>query len=464
MAGTLANPTFVTGAKDDVAAADVYSQSSSAPINKIVDSSAGLSAAASSAKSLVGGKNMLGTVMGAVLSASSLKTAINRGGDPLSRLTSVAGPLAGVMKLLPSGVGGLAGTLLSGIKGVTGAAVQIGGITQILKSGANLSSISAVGGLLNAVNSGSFSMKDPMALIGATAGIVRGAIGSGIGAAFGRAVIHLRDNQALAQVASSVLPAITKGGDFISLQSMTNLLPAGTLKMFNPNVLNDVVQNFSLTALPKSLTTYTDVITTFGKIEPDWMTASRNDQPAVNLTVLQGASSDFSDLMETGLLTDPAATTQDKMAMFGTSFPPVSVTENLQTQFPSMVMLPTVSSQESTDPRAVAAEVNSAPIVQGPSPRVLELMSLMEARLDQWMADMFLATDAYSVAKTMKAMGNFDADKQLAKANNLRILAQDNNAVTYSDLLSEYIGLSPSWDKSRFPGSPPGTNLPTFTW
>jgi hypothetical protein len=361
-------PTFVTGAKDDLAAADVYTQSSSSPINKIQDSSAQLAETTKSASSLIGGKAMLSTLKSALSVATVVKGTLNKGGDPLSRLGNLTGAqagLAGALRGLPTSMSGISNNVLSGIKGVGDVTTIVNGVSQKLKYGTDLTKILAAGQLINSVScdKSAFGINDRTASIGAYSGVINTAMGAGIPGAFGAAMKCETNTGILNKVAASCLPGTIRMGDISNLASMAQKLAPGTLKTLNPSILTDFTRAFPMPTgmtTNRMATTYqTEVKPTFAKIQPDWMSKPRGSDTVINLTCVQSASPDFQQLMNVGTLTDPSATMQDRMMLFGSKFPATSVTESIQQQFPSNVMFKAGNTSFPVDPRSLVSTPSS---------------------------------------------------------------------------------------------------------
>lgn len=360
MAGSpLAVPTFVTGARDDLATADVYTRVSSTPINNvqvITDRSNQFSASG-----LRGGPSMANSLP-SITSLIATGKAVLSGGDPLSRITGAAAVVSGALRTLSPGVqSGILGNIADGANIVA----SLGGVSRNIYP-SNFNNVNAIGNLVNTMSNGSsnFSMRDSGALVGSLSGVIGQASRVGLPNTFGSVMSGVMDRNVINRVAAQVLPSIISSSDTGSLSSMASMCTPGALKMINPNIINNFTASYTAPVgqdYASTLTDYSQVKETFGKIDPPWASATRVTDigldEVINVTAIQGCSLDFRDTLSTGIRSNPSATPEEQALLIGTVYPPTDVHSEIRQSFPSTVIQSNSSSLDTTtqDPRTVAA-------------------------------------------------------------------------------------------------------------
>jgi hypothetical protein len=358
MTGTLATPTFVTGAKDILAAADVYARTSSTPINsvRVISNRTDML----NASGLRGGPSMansLPQINSLILSAKSIAASNS---DSLTRLTNASSVVSNALRTFAPGVtSGIIGNIGSSAKIIA----SVGGVSRQINSG-NLTNVNAIGALINTISkgTGNFSIKDNGALIGTLAGVVIQAARNGIPNSFGSVLHGITDKNIINRIAAQVLPIIINKVDLSSLSTMSDSCSVGALKMINPSIISDVALNYTAPVGEDYLAkmgNYTSFTTTFAKIDPSWATTTRATENGLdnilNLTNLQGSTPDFQSMMAIGIRTDITATSDQQAMLLASVFPPTSVEKELLKQFPLMANRNGNQSVVVRDPRTIAA-------------------------------------------------------------------------------------------------------------
>lgn len=344
----LALPTFFGGAKDKVAAADVYTQENATPINNVNE--AILDARdAMAAKPMRGGKELLKDVKSAISAASALKDLVGKG-DPMARLAKVGPALTNAMRNMDPGITRTILGNVAMIGTVSGAAaMRVGNVSQQLKYGTDFSKIMAVGDLINSVSceKNGFGMYDYGAQCGMYSGAINAAMMCGIPNAYDMAMKCVGDIGIINRVTAQCLPNAVFNGDLANIVSMVQKVKPGTLKMLNPNLIGQFAQRY---ARPYGMAKnqypqqYTQMKETFKRIDPDWLVCKRvtNNGPEniYDLTSVQGASSDMYQCIRAGATATATPAPEDQMLMMADKFAPTSVNDEIAKHFPTLAMKP----------------------------------------------------------------------------------------------------------------------------
>lgn len=337
MAGNLAIPSFVAGPRNDLATVDIYMRSDNQPVNNI--QGPGTFLQASTGFDLRGGKSMLGSL-------PNLKNLLTQGKNLLNGKGDVAARLLGASSLISNGIRSLAPGVQSGILGSIGNVAKItatiGGITRQVSSG-NIASIASIGSLINGIsgNTNTFSLSDRGATVGAYAGVMNQALKAGIPNSFSAITSGITNKNVLTQIIGKVLPTVIGKSDLGSLTSIANIAAPGAIKLLSPNILNTFTSNFKSapgTDFLGRIQNYTNINTTFTKIDPLWSVANRltssGTDNILNATALQSASLDFKKTFKTGVLSNPLATTSQQMLLVGSLFKSTNVISEINKLFP----------------------------------------------------------------------------------------------------------------------------------
>jgi hypothetical protein len=354
----LALPTFTTGAKDNLAAVDVYGVTSNSPINSIQAMPAipSLAAAAALKGSQTSNSDLSSIIDNIAKKAASLNTV-----NPVNRLDST---FVSATRALPPGC---ANNLLSEISKIlsklTGARISANGILGMLNK-LHIPCVTGMSGLINSIGNvaGSFSIKDPSASIASLSGVVNAASKLGIPNTFSSVLNGTTDTSIINGVVSNSLPTIIATSDLGSFKSMSQMASPGSLLMNNPNVIKDFSSSFKLpegSTANDSNRNYTDLMTSFNSANPNWDTCTRETETGsdtiTNLSSIVGASPDFNQTISNGITLTGDVSKQD--LLLAPAFPVTSVSEELATNFPSTATVSTYSNV--IDPITLYSQTNS---------------------------------------------------------------------------------------------------------
>jgi hypothetical protein len=347
MGTQLAIPSFVSGAKDELATADAYKQTSTSSINSIQDitpnttlDSAGIMRGGASIKDSVksvadlakSGSGLLSNGLSVLNTAKGLQ-----GGNLLSKLGSVSSLLSGPLsKLNPS----LLGSVLSGVRDSGSILSTIDGISRTIKGG-NLSNINSISGALNSLgnNSGIATITDKAANIGAMAGLIKTSCENGIYNTFGIATKSLDNIDSVNAVANKCSESVAFNSDIGSFKAMGASTSPGSLIAYDPSILDKFSTNYTSPPAGDKVKEYADINGSFGTIKPDWtksvvMTPVGPEQ-ITDVTVIQNGSKDMQKVIKQGAIasTNP----DDKLLIIGTVFKPTTVEAELAEQHPKTI-------------------------------------------------------------------------------------------------------------------------------
>lgn len=358
MVAKLAVPSFVAGAQDDLATADVYTETQDTPINSIPDDLSS-SFDDSALLGLRGGKAMMDSADSALTDAMP---SIDLG-EVSSRMESVSGDVAGGLRdMSGAGAASLLGNIGANIPSIPLAAT-VDGVTANLPSTTSFTDASAIGGMINGLSGSptAFSLSDPSAMVGTLTGVISAATSMGIPNAFGQVMkysgistsVAALDRQSITRIAAAVLPGVIQSADLHSLSSIADTMASGALKMLAPNVINNFGSAYRAPAgstVRDYQSTYSTAMTTFPKIDPTWNQASRGDTSIPSILSLQGASSSMQKVIKVGALMSDDPT--EKLQLLAGKYPPQSVDQCLSDAYPSVVLNTDYRSADKTlDPR-----------------------------------------------------------------------------------------------------------------
>ena len=353
MSVNLASPTFVTGAKAEVAAADVYGLNSSVKINSIstpTPAPEGLSSLVSSSTSTLKEKltsslsfvNDSLKIARSATSVLSIGSALLKGkGDLLSRIASAAPQLANSIKGFPlSSISEILGSVGS----VSGALVKVDGIANRIGKG-NYSEITNLGSSINTITGrkDTFEILDSAASIGALSGVCESAVRRGIPNSFAALSGTLNDIDSVNRMAGKTVGTVLKNSDSSSLMCMAKDTSPGAIKMMRPDVVEGFSSNYTLPegTLNSQLSgMFTEYKGGLKRLDPDAVSTTRqNDDeegPIVDLSNIQRSSPDFFKVVKKGAMS--SSLPEDKLLLLAPSFPATNVTSELTKQFPQTVI------------------------------------------------------------------------------------------------------------------------------
>jgi len=377
MARSLASPSFMTGPQDDLAAPDIYTISNAETINKVAPFAVMDEVKVQQVSVLQGGKAMLEKAREGLKLAQSVQGLNAKGTGAFDKLMNSAGSLSNVMRNLPTGASGLSkelGVLVNAASGIVqkgqGAVAQINGVKQTfnqLKSGNVFAKIDSIGSMINTLSgdSGVFSISNIKEQASTIAGVVNLASANGIKGAFGAILKDSTDSALLNKVASACLSTTAITSDLASLSSMADKLKPGVIMGFNPNILGDFSKQYirpiEETVGSATRETFGAIKDTFGKINPNWLTASRNGEEITDLTCVMGSSKDFQKTMATAIMTDPQATDKDHAMLAVLGEKPTDVHREIVQQFPMLTSLQVTPTTVTTSPNASTSTSQQTP-------------------------------------------------------------------------------------------------------
>jgi hypothetical protein len=365
----LAMPSFVTGAKDSLAAVDVYKVKPTTLVNSITNLPTKLNL--DTLTGLVGGGNGLAALNTAINATAKNMADLNKV-NPLVRIAGASTAVSGALKTLPPGCSnGLLNKILKDINKGSKIKANMGGLFSRLKK-ANLPCVTGMGGLVNNLSGipGSFSILDPAASIASLSGVVKSATDIGIPNVFGSVMAQVTDKATINQVAGSVLPDITAASDIGSLSSMATMTTSGSLMLSNPDVIGDFSRGYMapIGASTDSIANdYTSVKSTYDLVDPTWNTCARGTESITDLSSVTGTGPDFNKLIISGVVDGGDIANQN--LLLAPVFPPTDVSSEITKQFPSVALstnsnIPTPSSVV-VDPITLNNQITTAsPIVQ----------------------------------------------------------------------------------------------------
>lgn len=350
----LAQPTFVAGPQDELATADVYTQTTSQVINSIqrlantgdIDLSSGLRGSAALGALLAEKMPVIGGVSNGLL-------AVNKD-NLIARLavgsSSVVSSLRGMDTSLVNKIGG-------GIPANAEVFATVGTITQRV-SASNLVDLASVGRMVSELscNNTVFSVEDTGAQIGLWSGLIKEALRFRIPNVFGSLMSCVDNPRVLTEVAVQVMPSIISNSDLASLASVAVALSGGRARMVYPNAVPEfgrVYRHPSGASVPNKQEDWVVLDPTFGEIDPKWNRCDRSDYESVISTHnVQEGSPDFHELVTLNAL-KPDTPVEDKLLVFGAAFKPTNVDEQLRRHFPYTVTGPEQRQRgQVVDPRA----------------------------------------------------------------------------------------------------------------
>lgn len=370
MATQLATPTFVAGAKDDLAAADVYKQKGTAPINSFQDAQP---LNLPSLEALRGGLSLKSGLKDVVGAAKSTKSYLDTGtsllnagnallkgvaalqtGSVLSRLNAAGSLLSGPLSKLPDS---LSVDILGKVTATGGIVATINGVSQQIKA-VNLKDINSISNLLGNVtgNPAILTIADKAASVSALGGIVSAAASRGIPNSFGALMGGVNDIGTINQVAGNCLSSVVDHSDLGSLMDMSRLTSAGALKLINPDLISNFSSKFTTPmacTAEQTKANFDSVTGAFNAIDDKWNSTPRLSElgivdPALNITQIQGGSGDFQKTLRAGAM---ASTNLDeKLYLLATVYQPTDVNVELKKQFPATTVGSSIPYSNAIDP------------------------------------------------------------------------------------------------------------------
>jgi len=342
MTPQLAKPTFLSGAQDDLAAADVYSRTTGSVINRI--------------QSILGADNIdLSAVLRGgdfLLKQLPIITGLTSGGGLILNKENLVARLIASSATLSRSITNLTGDLSNSLVAQVGLNLpnagevysKVGDVVQRV-SAASISSVSSLGAMINTVTGQSnlYSIVDKDAMVGLYTGVVREATRFGIPNTFNSLMQGVTDPYIVSRVASQVLPQMINSSDTAGIYAMTQRVAPGSLTMGYPSALGDFTSKYRAPAgavdsnRPAEFQT---VMNTYSAVQPDWNTCKRPTtagvSQAVDVTRLQGGTPSFKQMIAAGVMSTTNPDT--KLYAIASLFQPTTVDRELRAQFPRTVL------------------------------------------------------------------------------------------------------------------------------
>ncbi|MNU19604.1 hypothetical protein D3C71_78350 [compost metagenome] len=342
MTPQLAKPTFLSGARDDLAAADVYTRTTGTVINRI--------------QSLLGADDIdLSAVLRGgdfLLKQLPIITGLTSGGSLILNKDNLVARLLVSSNSLSRSITSLTGDLSNSLVAQVGLNLpsvgevysKVGDVVQRV-SAASLSNIGALGSMINQITGQSnlYSVIDKDALVGLYTGVVREATRFGIPNSFTSLMNGVNDPYIVQRVAAQALPQLINSSDTGGILAMTQRVAPGALTMGYPQALGDFTSKYRAPAGSVDATRpaeFTSVMNTYNAVQPGWNSCKRPTSAgpvdAVDVTRLQGGTSSFKQLVAAGVM---AAVSQNtKLYAIASLFAPTTVDRELRAQFPRTVL------------------------------------------------------------------------------------------------------------------------------
>lgn len=225
------------------------------------------------------------------------------------------------------------------------------GQTKSLVNTAKSGDVRALGNFVNKyTNSPVFSNSDKGALGGVLSSVVSTSSKLGISGVFTTLTSTLNDNSVIGKMTRTLLPTVVANSDSKLLKEMTTGDSAKLINVFSPGFTQNFSKAFSYRGTnTKSLTSFEDIVGSFGNIDKKWDSIERGKEgnTATNLWSLVKGSQDFQNLLITGVsywaakekagVTPPVGI--NKMFALATVFSEVSVGRAIARDFPKVSLL-----------------------------------------------------------------------------------------------------------------------------
>lgn len=342
MTPQLAKPTFLSGARDDLAAADVYTRTTGSVINSI--------------RSILGADDIdLSAVLRGgdfLLKQLPIITGLTSGGSLILNKDNLVARLLVSSNSLSRSITSLTGDLSNSLVSQVGLNLpslgevysKVGDVVQRVGA-ASLSSIGALGTMINQITGQAnlYSVVDKDALVGLYTGVVREATRFGIPNSFTSLMAGVVDPYIVQRVAAQALPQLINSSDTRGILAMTQRVAPGALTMGYPQALGDFTSKYR--PPPGSMDSsrpaeFATVVSTYDAVQPGWNSCKRSTSSgpvqAVDVTRLQGGTLSFTQLVAAGVMSSSNPDT--KLYAIASLFAPTTVDRDLRTQFPRTVL------------------------------------------------------------------------------------------------------------------------------
>lgn len=370
MATTLATPSFVSGAREDLAAVDVYNKKDDSVVNNTFNVLK--QAAPSTIAALRGGSSMksllpLASTVSASLTGGLLGSALKKLDDinPYLANSTYSKALKGLTPAVSSFVSSAITAKLSGQSlsklGTTALLGQVSSklLTASIPDAKSLTG--AIGSITGNDKIASFINKD--ATVGMVSGLVTSAIHTGTPGAFTALKGQLTSPSMVSGVVKSCLPATISKSSLSTLAEFAGL-GGKVVKQASPSILTDFSKNYD-PPLALDNNGYKDAFTqikdTYTSVDPDWnksvrVESSGNTDTAVDLSCAFQGSDEFKKTLTTGAYASDNP--DDKMYLLTGAYKYSSPDVELQKNFPLVEAVPKEDpAKPAADPQTVATIV-----------------------------------------------------------------------------------------------------------
>ena len=336
----LSPTTFSSGAKDELATADVYSITNNNPINSIQEIiNEEIFNNANKLRSSFANATNINLSLETMAKANAEGLALQKVNELKSRLAEASTYMASALGTIPSSTlsGMLQNTNLNTL--IAPITMTVNGVSKMFP-GVNLPDALSMGNLINEIGctTDAFSMYDPAAQAGMYAGIINGAYRYGIPNAFGALMSCRTDKRMINTVANNSIYGTISSGDIGSLYSMSELTSPGALRTCNPNLINDFSTGFvspgGSASVVENNARFDTLINSFNNINPQWNTAQRGGESVLNLSNVIGGSPDFNGLMRNGVLGNGNNSSVSPLMLLASAFTKTTVMDKISESFP----------------------------------------------------------------------------------------------------------------------------------
>ncbi|WP_233874279.1 hypothetical protein [Paraburkholderia adhaesiva] len=361
--GVLANPGFLTGPADSLAAIDVYSGTAAGIVNSIQSLAAKYDV------------NLLGMLRAGAAAAQLLPLvqSVANGQLLMNPQNTIARILTASNTLVQAVSGGTVNSAVSALSPTAQASLtspaqvigsvqaSVGGVVSSIANGA-ITDIQSLGRLINAFSgSSSFMMIDNQALGGVAASVINQCASLGVSGVFAPLVSQITSPTVLSAIVSQTLPSLVSTGDLASLQSLAATAGPAGIAAVNPMVIAQFVQTYNRNAsgalsqaTPALDTlTYVQMINVFDTASPSWKICTRSstrpDDDAIDISSLIGGTDDFNSVLAAGVssATDP----DEQLYGLAATCPLTDVDTLLKNQYPGAYIDPALRiTGQSVDP------------------------------------------------------------------------------------------------------------------
>lgn len=303
MANQLATPVFSAGAKDNLAAADVYKVDSTTVVNSIQSIS---QKQGGDFTGLFGGLKNYN--LGKLLSVTKTGVKVDQGALA-DRLLGMSSSINASFKSLSSNA---KTNLLANVPEVGKIDVQIGGIKSTLNS-FNFKELSSLGKFVNEYTKSSvFSIVDNDATAGLISAVVQQGAALGVNGLLPGLAPNITNNKVMARVINKSMPDLVKRSDLNSLSHLADSAFGTSLDFVYPNFASDLAKAYgfkSINDVIDPLADYHSVLTILSKTNNKWDVYVHEGDVGeyevlpnnVSLIKILNASKDFQQLISTGI-------------------------------------------------------------------------------------------------------------------------------------------------------------------